>query len=79
MSSDDLAAAQRTAAVIAFRHVGEVTEREREHVLIALIDALPEAEAELAERMLFHLREERRLQLELALILDTRVSPEARS
>jgi hypothetical protein len=69
VSEVDLQAAQRTAATIAFRHIDEVSVSEREHVLIALIDALPEAEAAVAEQMLFHMREERRLQLELGLAL----------
>lgn len=63
-------AAHRIAACIAFRHIAEVSEHEREQVLIALIDLLPEREAELAERMLFHFREQRRIQMELTLALD---------
>lgn len=70
MCDEATKAALRTAACLAFRHIGEVSESEREAVLMALVEVLPEREGELAERMLFHLREERRLQLELGLLLE---------
>lgn len=72
MSDESTNAAYRTAACIAFRHIDEVSEGEREHVLIALVDILPETEAKLAEQMLYHMREERRLQHELELIFEAR-------
>jgi hypothetical protein len=70
MSEEPIQSALRTAACLAFRHIHEVGASEREQVLIALIEVLPEAEAALAEQVLFHAREERRLQMELGLMLD---------
>lgn len=69
--------ALRTAACLAFRHIDEVGEGEREKVLIALIEVLPEAEAQVAEQVLFHAREERKLQMRLALILDAQRGAQA--
>jgi hypothetical protein len=74
-AQEKLSAARRTAAVIAFRHLDEVTESEREEVLIALVDALPAREAELAEQMLYHLREERRVQMQLEGIFEAQRTP----
>ncbi len=65
----------RTAACIAFRHLDEVSDSEREQVLIALVDVLPARESELAQTTLYHLREQRKAQLELAGILDAQRSP----
>lgn len=70
MCDSSTSTALRTAARIAFRHIAEVGETEREQVLVALIEVLPEADAAIAEQMLFHFREQRRFQLKLALILD---------
>lgn len=70
MSEIDIATARRTAACIAFRHINDVSEREREHVLVALMDVLPEREGKLAQDALFALRESRRLQLELHALVE---------
>lgn|GEM_PF-4852380 len=59
-----------TAAVVAFRHIGDVDISERESVLVTLIELLPESEAELAEGVLYHLRESNKKQLKLLGILD---------
>jgi len=61
--------ALRTVAGIAFRYIDELNVAEREHVLIALVEVLPEQEATSAEAALFALRVARRCQLELAGIL----------
>ncbi len=71
MSGEDATLnAQRETALLAFKHIDEVSEHQREQVLLTLIDVLPEAEAEKAERALFYLRENRKAQFELALALD---------
>lgn len=62
----------RTALSVAFRHIDDVstTDGEREAVLAAIASHMASAEAELAAQQLFHLREQRRLQLTLRAILD---------
>jgi hypothetical protein len=72
-------AALRTAACLAFKHIDEVGASEREGVLVALVEVLPDAEARLAEQMLFHFREERKFQLELALALESHRAPGAQN
>ena len=62
-------AALRTAACVAFRHIDEINEHEREAVLVALVEVLPEPDAELAQSALFHFRKQRDFQLQLAGIL----------
>ena len=58
-------AALRTVACIALRHIEEIDAAQREQVLIALVEVLPEREATLANDALVALRESRRLQMEL--------------
>lgn len=70
MNEEATRAAHQRAAILAFHHIKEVSEHDREQVLIALIDSLPEPEAEKAERALFYLREDRKAQFELALAID---------
>ena len=72
MSDSSTKRAVCAAACIAFRHIDEVSEGEREQVLMALVELLPDAEAEIADRTLFHFREQRKAQLELAGILGHR-------
>jgi vesicle coat complex subunit len=62
-------AALRTAAVIALRHIDEVNVAQREQVLVALVEVLPEAEAAVANEALIALRECRRLQMQLTGLL----------
>lgn len=71
MPDSAIIAAQRTVACIAFRHIDETNESQREQVLLALIESLPEGEAKLAQDALYHFREHRRLQMQLAEILGT--------
>jgi len=71
----DKEVARRTAACLAFKHIDEVTDRQCEEVLVALIDSLPAADAARADRMLFHLREQRKAQLELAIVVDAHLTP----
>jgi len=59
-------AALRTVACIALRNIDEVNVAQREQVLIALVEVLPEAEASIANEALVALRESRRLQMQLA-------------
>lgn len=75
----DIEAARRTAACLAFKHVDELDETKREEVLVALIDALPEAEAEKAERALFFMREQRRAQMELAIAVEALTATKAKN
>lgn len=58
-------AALRTVACLALRHIDDVNPAQREQVLIALVELLPEREAALANDALVALREARRLQMEL--------------
>jgi hypothetical protein len=58
-------AAMRMTSRIAFRSYEQLSERDREAVLIALIEFEEPREAEIATTTLFHLREQRRRQLEL--------------
>ncbi len=58
-------AALRTVATIALRHIDDVNLAQREQVLIALVEVLPEREAAVANEALVALRESRRLQMEL--------------
>jgi hypothetical protein len=62
--------AVRTLARIAFSQIGSVSESEREQVLIALVELLPEGEAIHAEQALYHLREQRKAQLTLRAVLE---------
>lgn len=57
---------------VAYRHIDDPTTREpeREAILAAMAVYLPCAEADLAARQLYHLREQRRLQLTLRGLLD---------
>jgi hypothetical protein len=52
-------------ACLALRHIDEVNLAQREQVLIALVEVLPEREALLANDALQSLRESNRLQMEL--------------
>lgn len=70
MSGEITPSIQRAVACIAFRHIDEACTDEREQILIALIEALPETEAKLAQDALFHLREANKAQMQLALVLD---------
>lgn len=60
----------RIMARLAFGQLDTVTEPEREQVLLALQELLPDGEAELAEQALYHLREQRRAQLTLRGLLE---------
>lgn len=62
-----------TALRVAFRHVDDAgtSDAEHEQILMALAEHAPDAEAETASRALFHLREQRRLQMTLRSILET--------
>jgi len=60
----------RLAARIAFRQYEQLTSREREAVLLLVINYGDESEGNEAERTLFHLREQRRHQLLLDSILN---------
>lgn len=62
--------ALRAAACIAFRYCDQLPESEREQVLVALIEVLPDREAELAQTVLFHLQHQRKHQLELKAIIE---------
>jgi hypothetical protein len=55
----------RTTAGIAFRSYDQLSERDREAVLVTLIEVGDAREAEAAGQTLHHLREQRRRQLEL--------------
>ena len=70
MSAPISHATQQAVACLAFRHIDEARTDEREHILIALIETLPEAEAKLAQDALFHLRAANKAQMQLALVLD---------
>jgi hypothetical protein len=61
-----------TALRVAFRHVDDADTSDLEHeaILTAIAEHAPDAEAEMASRALFHLREQRRLQLTLRSILE---------
>lgn len=67
--------ALRVAAPIALKHEGELTEKELEAILLGLVEALPGREGEIASRSLFHLREQRRTQLELVGVLTANNAP----
>jgi hypothetical protein len=67
--SPDFRTAARVAACFAFRQIEAATEAEREAVLVALVETLPEGEAKIAQDALFNLREARRLQMELRAVL----------
>jgi hypothetical protein len=58
-------AALRTVACLALRHIDDVNPAQREQVLIALVEVLPEREAAVANDALQALRNARRLQMEL--------------
>jgi hypothetical protein len=55
----------RITARVAFRHIAEVSEQEREAVLVTCVEVLEEPEAKLASEALFHLREAHKKQMEL--------------
>ncbi len=65
MSAEETKAALKTAVRIAFRIFEDLTETDREAVLVALIELADQREAEFAVTMLFHLREQRKTQLQL--------------
>ena len=67
--------ALRICAPPMLRKPDELTEREREVVLLALVEALPGREGEVANAALFNLREQRKHQLELAGILEAGRAP----
>lgn len=68
---DEHKSALRTAAMIAYRSFDSLTEQERSDVLVALMATGNDDEADLANKTLYHLREQRRLQLTLRSILET--------
>ena len=68
--SENVTAALRLAAIVAFRHIDELPEHQREQVLLALIEVLPTSESEIAQNALFHFREQRKHQLTLKAILE---------
>lgn len=59
-----------TAVRIAYRQFDQLTEAEQSAVLVSLMHVGGEQEADLANKTLFHLREQRRLQLTLRAVLD---------
>ena len=65
MSDPTTREAIKTTARIAFRSFDALSERDREAVLLALIDVEDDREGEAANQTLYHLREQRRRQLEL--------------
>lgn len=65
-----LAEARAFAARLAWKAHAGLTERERELVLIEMIEALPESEAQIADRVLFSLRESATAQMELNLAVE---------
>ena len=69
MSDEITPKAIRWAARLAFRQFETLTDQEREAVLIVLVQYEEPPEAELAEKTLYHLREERSHQLLLTSIL----------
>lgn len=68
--SETTQSALRVVACIAFRHIAELPEYQREQVLVALVEVLPETEAVHAQEALYHLREQRKCQLTLKAILE---------
>lgn len=68
---EQLQSSLRTAALIAYRSFDSLTEAEKCDVLLSLVATGRGEEAELAGKSLFHLREQRRLQLTLRSILET--------
>lgn len=53
------------AVTVALRQLDSLCERDREQVLLAAVEVMPEAKARAAQDALFALREARRLQMEL--------------
>jgi len=68
--ADEKKAAIRTTALIAFESVERLTEKQLEALLITLIEAGTDAEAEIAEKQLYHKQEARKAQLLLKAIIE---------
>lgn len=73
--SDAVINALRISAPVALKAGSGISERERETILVGLVEALPGREAELASETLFHLRQQRSKQLLLINVLDAQRTP----
>jgi hypothetical protein len=69
VSDPAIKSAIRTTALVAFESIDKLNEKQLEALLVTLIEAGTDAEAEIAAKQLYHKQEARRLQLTLKAII----------